>query len=211
MNSKSKKPAQKAAQKPTQEQKLDIVASVDNPPAPRKAPGSLANQLPKKISKAAENEHREQMKRAFGTEEESLQLRWMVKTSVAMSDFGNGSSEHVPAALRGIGPKDVVEGMIATLMVPLHSLTMDCIVAAAVPGQTDRGVEVCVTCAAKLARAFASLTEALGRYRSRGQQKMTVEHVHVYEGGQAIVGQVNQKDTQIKGTETNGDEKDRDK
>ncbi len=34
--------------------------------------------------------------------------------------------------------------------------------------------------------------EALNRHRGKGQQKMTVEHVHVYEGGQAVVGQVNQ-------------------
>jgi hypothetical protein len=32
--------------------------------------------------------------------------------------------------------------------------------------------------------------EALKRYRSGGEQKMTVQHVHVAEGGQAIVGNV---------------------
>jgi len=47
--------------------------------------------------------------------------------------------------------------------------------------------------AAKLMRTFANQTEALGRYRGKGEQKMTVEHVHVYKGGQAIVGQVSQK------------------
>ena len=30
--------------------------------------------------------------------------------------------------------------------------------------------------------------EALQRYRGKGQQKLTVEHVHVHSGGQAIVG-----------------------
>jgi hypothetical protein len=32
--------------------------------------------------------------------------------------------------------------------------------------------------------------EALKRYRSGGEQKMTVEHVHVHPGAQAIVGNV---------------------
>jgi len=32
--------------------------------------------------------------------------------------------------------------------------------------------------------------EALQRYRGKGQQKVTVEHVHVNAGGQAIVGTV---------------------
>jgi hypothetical protein len=43
----------------------------------------------------------------------------------------------------------------------------------------------------KLTRTFASQVEALKRYRSGGEQKMTVQHVHVAEGGQAIVGNVN--------------------
>jgi hypothetical protein len=40
----------------------------------------------------------------------------------------------------------------------------------------------------KLARTFK--IEALKRYRSGGEQKVTVEHVHVHKGGQAIVGYV---------------------
>ena len=45
----------------------------------------------------------------------------------------------------------------------------------------------------KLARTFASQVVALKRYRSKGEQKMIVEHVTVNEGGQAIVGNVNAK------------------
>jgi hypothetical protein len=32
--------------------------------------------------------------------------------------------------------------------------------------------------------------EALDKHRDKGQQKVTVEHVHVHQGGQAIVGNV---------------------
>jgi hypothetical protein len=39
-------------------------------------------------------------------------------------------------------------------------------------------------------RAFNKLS-ALKEYRSKGEQKMTVQHVHIAEGGQAIVGNVN--------------------
>jgi len=46
--------------------------------------------------------------------------------------------------------------------------------------------------AVKLLRTFAAQTEALQRYRAKGQQKVTVEHVHVHTGGQAIVGSVSQ-------------------
>jgi hypothetical protein len=34
------------------------------------------------------------------------------------------------------------------------------------------------------------LLDALNRHRGKGQQKVTVEHVHVHSGGQAIVGTV---------------------
>lgn len=37
-----------------------------------------------------------------------------------------------------------------------------------------------------------SQLEALKRYRTGGEQKVTVQHVTVSEGGQAIVGNVNQ-------------------
>jgi hypothetical protein len=39
-------------------------------------------------------------------------------------------------------------------------------------------------------RTHAVLLDALNRPRGKGQQKVTVEHVHVHEGGQAIVGNV---------------------
>jgi len=41
-------------------------------------------------------------------------------------------------------------------------------------------------------RTFIAQIEALKKYRTAGRQKMIVEHVHVNEGGQAIVGTVNQ-------------------
>src|SRR3954447_839531 len=43
----------------------------------------------------------------------------------------------------------------------------------------------------KLSRTYAVLLDALNRHRGKGQQKVTVEHVHVHQGGQAIVGAVN--------------------
>ena len=41
-----------------------------------------------------------------------------------------------------------------------------------------------------LARTFAAQMEALKRYRTAGEQKVTVQHVTVNEGGQAVVGNV---------------------
>ena len=44
----------------------------------------------------------------------------------------------------------------------------------------------------KLTRTFTSQMEALKRYRTGGEQKVTVQHVTVSEGGNAIVGNVTQ-------------------
>ncbi|MGM0584951.1 MAG: hypothetical protein ACQEUZ_09910 [Pseudomonadota bacterium] len=42
----------------------------------------------------------------------------------------------------------------------------------------------------KLARTYAQQMEALKRYRTGGEQKVTVQHVTVNDGGQALVGNV---------------------
>ena len=42
----------------------------------------------------------------------------------------------------------------------------------------------------RLNRTFTAQIEALASLRRGGRQKMTVEHVHVHPGGQAIVGNV---------------------
>jgi hypothetical protein len=47
-----------------------------------------------------------------------------------------------------------------------------------------------IVLAIKLLRTFTMQLEALQRYRGKGQQKVTVEHVNVNAGGQAIVGTV---------------------
>jgi hypothetical protein len=42
----------------------------------------------------------------------------------------------------------------------------------------------------RLSRTYAALMEALDRHRGKGHQRITVEHVTVHAGGQAIVGAV---------------------
>jgi hypothetical protein len=56
--------------------------------------------------------------------------------------------------------------------------------------QTFEGHRENLSQAGKLSRTFAVLLDALNRHRGKGQQKVTVEHVHVHSGGQAVVGVV---------------------
>jgi hypothetical protein len=48
--------------------------------------------------------------------------------------------------------------------------------------------------AARLMRAFATQVEVLRRLRNGGQQFVRVEHVHVNDGGQAVIGNVKKSD-----------------
>lgn len=94
------------------------------------------------------------------------------------------------AGLHGIGPEDVIEGMLAAQMLASHNGAMDCYRRATDPKYSMELRLESAKLAAKLSKAHAALVEALNRHRGKSQQKVTVEHVHVHSGGQAIVGTV---------------------
>ena len=94
------------------------------------------------------------------------------------------------AALVGIAPKDELEGMMAAQLIAAHNAAMECHRRAMLGEQTFEGRRESLNQANKLSRTFATLLEALNRNRGKGQQKVTVEHVHVHSGGQAVVGMV---------------------
>lgn len=95
------------------------------------------------------------------------------------------------AFVAGLQPRDEVEAMLAAQMAAIHTTTMTFARRLAhvetIPQQdsAERALN-------KLARTFAMQMEALKRYRTGGEQKVTVHHVTVNEGGQAIVGTVEQ-------------------
>lgn len=92
--------------------------------------------------------------------------------------------------LAGISPNDEFEGMLAAQLLASHNAAMECYRRAMIAEQTLEGRKENLGQANKLSRTHATLLEALNRHRGKGQQKVTVEHVHVHSGGQAIVGNV---------------------
>ena len=100
--------------------------------------------------------------------------------------------------LAGINPKDQIEGMLAAQMIATHHATMDCFRIVAQNGHTDI-INQMSSSANKLSRTFMMQMEALNRYRGKGQQKMTVEHVHINSGGQAIIGNVTKNAPSLEG------------
>ena len=78
--------------------------------------------------------------------------------------------------------------MMAAQLLATHNATRECYRRAMIAEQTLEGRREKLNQANKLSRTYATLIEALNRHRGKGQQKVTVEHVHVHAGGQAVVG-----------------------
>ncbi len=94
-------------------------------------------------------------------------------------------------AVASLAPRDGLEVMLCSQLVALHSQSMEFMRRGMLPEQTSDGVDCNINRATKMLRAFAILAECLRTHRGGGQQKVTVEHVTVQTGGQAIVGTVN--------------------
>ena len=97
-------------------------------------------------------------------------------------------------AMKGMKPGDELEGMLSAQLIAIHNAAMECCRRAMLGNQTFEGRRENLNQANKLSRTYAALTEALDRHRGKGQQRITVEHVNVHAGGQAIVGAVTPRD-----------------
>ena len=95
------------------------------------------------------------------------------------------------AVINGVKPKDELEALLAAQMAVVHcrfmafGMQLNQAETLAQQGDAESALN-------KLARTFTMQMEALKRYRTGGEQKVTVQHVSVGEGGQAIVGNVTQ-------------------
>jgi len=96
------------------------------------------------------------------------------------------------AAITEMDPQDPTELMLATQMTTVHNTVMSVFNRALKVDQSIELAEFYINSATKLMRAYTAQIEALNKYRTKGQQKITVQHVNVNDGGQAIVGDVNQ-------------------
>lgn len=98
--------------------------------------------------------------------------------------------QRVMATFQGIGPKDEMEGMLATQMVAVHNAAMECFRRAMIPDQYPASREMNLRFADRLSKTYTQQLEALKRYRRKAEQTVRVERVVVKDGGQAIVGSI---------------------
>ncbi|MGH9616312.1 MAG: hypothetical protein ACRD28_06175 [Acidobacteriaceae bacterium] len=90
--------------------------------------------------------------------------------------------------LREVGPRNGTEAMLSAQMIAAHEAAIHFTKLGAAQTRLE-AIEVCARQAARFMRVFNEQLEAMQKLKGKtGQQKVTVEHVHVNEGGQAIVG-----------------------
>lgn len=95
------------------------------------------------------------------------------------------------AVIKDLKPRDELEAMQLAQMAAVHAALMRA------AGQLARAeylthLDSATRAVNQLARTYTAQLEGLKRYRSGLEQKVTVQNVSVTEGGQAIVGNVNQ-------------------
>lgn len=92
------------------------------------------------------------------------------------------------ASVDSIRPENEMEAMLAVQMYATHDAAMEMLDKA--KRSDSKHLQECGSLAVKLLRTYTAQIEALSKIRRGGEQKVRVEHVHVYPGGQAVVGDV---------------------
>ena len=94
------------------------------------------------------------------------------------------------AFIEAAKPRDELEAALVIQMACTHTATMAVLGCLGNAGGPIRSLPMKASAASRLVRAHATQVETLRRLRNGGSQFVRVEHVHVNEGGQAVIGAV---------------------
>jgi hypothetical protein len=94
------------------------------------------------------------------------------------------------ALIEAAEPRNEIEGALALQMACTHVASMTILARFEGGAFTERHVGLFSSAAARLMRTYVAQVEAFRHLRQGGSQFMRVEHVHVNEGGQALIGNV---------------------
>ena len=131
----------------------------------------------------------------LGTDSEAFANQALARLGAIMRSKGSAHPTQTEinaalAAVDGMRPADEIEAMLAIQMVATHDVAMEMLTRAK-QSEFMPQLQECGALAVKLLRTYTAQVEALARLRRGGEQRVVVHHVHVNEGGQAIVGTVN--------------------
>jgi len=135
----------------------------------------------------------ERVAQALGVKDKDCAAMLMSQLPVASYKFTSENEvliNGVMAAVSEINPKDPVESMLAAQMVSCHIQVMRLLEKVSSKDLTADLTDRYLRLADRLARTYTRQVEVLSSYRRKGSQKMTVEHITINDGGQAIVGNI---------------------
>lgn len=130
----------------------------------------------------------------FGSSSETINTSLMAQCLSVLGkhecvDGGQDARGFLPAIVKEIGPKDAFERMLAVQMAITHLAMVRTGRRFANADDLHR-YEAHERAFNKLARTYTTQMEALRKHRTGGKQTVTVQHVNVEGGAQAIVGNV---------------------
>jgi len=115
-------------------------------------------------------------------------LRQLATIARTGKDLTAGELNTMVATVHAIAPRDPTEALLAAQMAAIHKAMMEAASRLA-HAETIGQQEMCTGMLVKLARTFSGQVEALKRYRSSGEQSVTVTHQHVsVTADQAVIG-----------------------
>jgi hypothetical protein len=155
-----------------------------------------------KVSGSAKTGHKLELSREnaicqiFGTSDE-MQANALLSHCLKPLKADEASDDHpsndertfMLSVVRDLAPRDAIERMLAVQMAATHVATIRQGRRMALADQLPQ-FDSHERAYNKLARTFAAQVEALRKHRNGGKQTVTVQHVNVSDGGQAIVGNV---------------------
>jgi hypothetical protein len=97
--------------------------------------------------------------------------------------------------IEGFAPQNEVEAALAMQMGCTHLATMSVLGRLGPAAGTEAHACRFAAAAARLTRAFTLQFEAYRRLRHGGDQYVRVEHVHINEGAQAVIGNVHPQES----------------
>ena len=142
----------------------------------------------------------ERLKKALGTASSDFVNASLLQLQSAAQLPCSGISEigmnAALALIEAAAPKDEIQGALAVQMACTHAAAMSVLARLGGGHGTERRVVALASAAARLLRAYSGQVEALRRLRHGSDQYMRVEHIHISEGGQAVIGNVRAQGTQ---------------
>src|SRR5260370_41938218 len=170
------------------------------PPARIKIKGIQGNVVSFASPGPADHVWRRQLKAAFGTTSDAFVEVSLRQLQAAARLPGEGASEvAMNAAIAMIAadkPSNETEAALSVQGATLHMVAMAVMARIGGAGGGPHRLPGLASVTAKLIRAYCTTVETRRRLRGGGDQNIRVEHVHVHEGGQAIVGAVNSRSSQ---------------